>query len=80
MNKTTAIINNIKVDSLIDTGSMVSTVTESFYRTHLHDCVLEPLNALVKIECADGEPLPYIGVIEAEVQLAVNIPVKNTFP
>ena len=49
MNKTSAIVNNVKKDSLIDTGSIVSAVTELLVHTHSHDCALEPPNVLVKI-------------------------------
>ena len=67
-NESIAVINNITVRSLVDTGSMVSTVSETFFFSKLTDCTLEPLSDLVKIECADGEPLPYLGFTELNIK------------
>ena len=51
----------------MDTGSTVSTVSEDFYKQHLHHLELFPITDILKIECADGEHLPYYGYIEAHV-------------
>ena len=51
----------------MDTGSTVSTVSEDFYKQHLHYLELFPITDILKIECADGEHLPYYGYIEAHV-------------
>ena len=48
----------------MDTGSCVSICSEKFYNEHLSKQILKPLNELVKIECADGNALPYNGYIE----------------
>ena len=52
----------------MDTGSTVSTVSESFYRQHLTTPLIT-IDRLLDIECADGQQLPYLGYIEAELQI-----------
>ena len=55
-------ILGLELQSLVDTGSMVSTITESFYREFI-----EPLgaklseNSFIQIKAANGLDIPYIG-------------------
>ena len=60
-------IEGIKVPALLDTGSTVSTVNESFYKRCLSHLELHEIKELINIECADGQPLPYFGFIEASI-------------
>ncbi|VDI80157.1 Hypothetical predicted protein [Mytilus galloprovincialis] len=62
-------VNGINTTALLDTGSTVSTISESFYNQHLYSTPLQSLSFLLKIECADGQRLPYKGYIEADLQL-----------
>ena len=55
------------VSALLDTGSTVSTVSESYYQQHLQHLTLYPINDFLHIECADGGTLPYSGYIEASI-------------
>jgi transposase InsO family protein len=55
--------------ALLDTGATVSTVSEDFYKSHLQDAQLHPLKDFINIECAAGESLPYLGYIEADVEM-----------
>ena len=56
------------IPTLCDTGSCVSTVSEQFYRQHLNSVVLQPLSNIIKIECANGETLPYQGFVQVTLQ------------
>lgn len=47
----------------------MSTVSETFYRQNLHSATLEPLTSFLHIECADGQSLPYLGFIEATIEV-----------
>ena len=67
-NESDVIVNNISTKALLDTGSTVSTVSEHFYKNKLTDVVLNPLDVILKIECADGQQLPYLGYIEVEIE------------
>ena len=53
--------------ALLDTGSTVSTVNERFYKDFKGHLELHPITELINIECADGQQLPYNGLIEATV-------------
>ena len=62
-------INGKSCTALLDTGSMVSTVSRTFYDSHLNDTPLHPLQDILNIECAGGQLLPYDGYIEADLSL-----------
>lgn len=62
-------IQGIPTQSLIDTGSAVSTVSRKFYETHLSDIPLQSVDKLLTLECADGTVLPYHGFIVCELQI-----------
>ena len=55
--------------ALLDTGSQVSCVSETFYNNFLSHLELRPLNTLLKIEGAGGTLLPYSGYINAQIVL-----------
>jgi hypothetical protein len=54
---------------LIDTGSSVSTVSHSFYIDNFSDLPIHPIKELLRIECADGQELPYEGFIEVDLTI-----------
>ena len=66
-NEVTVEIHHKSIKALLDTGSTVSTISESFYNEHLSDITLQPLNCIINIECANGIDLPYKGFIEVDV-------------
>ena len=79
-NDAEVIINGILTNALLDTGSMVTTMTESFYQQLADGLILHDLKNLV-VNTADGSKLPYIGYVEAEVSIPsvmgepINIPI-----
>ncbi|XP_063438199.1 uncharacterized protein LOC134719148 [Mytilus trossulus] len=80
-NEVTVFLNGMKTQGLLDTGSTVSTMSEDFYNKHCSAMPLEQLSGLLKIECADGLQLPYLGYVEAELQLeGITTPYMNTYP
>lgn len=62
-------INGKQTSALLDTWSCISLISESFYNQHLSDTPLEPLTEVLNVECADGKPLPYLGCIEANIEV-----------
>ncbi|KAK3106295.1 hypothetical protein FSP39_017215 [Pinctada imbricata] len=62
-NEANVILNNRKVTALLDTGSSVSTISQSYYDEHLKDLPMHPVTDILTIECADGLHLPYTGYI-----------------
>ena len=69
-NETNVIVGGNYSTALIDTGSCVSTVCESYYKQCLSFCQIQPVDRILKIECADGKHLPYLGFIETTIALA----------
>ena len=69
VNEVNVLVQSVKANALLDTGSCVSIISESFYKNKLSDIEMEPLTDLINIECADGQPLPYLGCIEAQIAI-----------
>ena len=67
-NETEILVCGKNVSALIDTGAMVSSMSEEFYNTIEPKPVLHQLTEFqFDVFAADGQKLPYIGYIEAEV-------------
>lgn len=74
-----ASIGRVPVPCLIDTGSMVSTITESCFLKHFEPWGQESLKLCQWLQlCADnGLAIPYIGYMELDVELCVKIVPEN---
>ena len=59
------------VNALIDTGSEVSTVTESWYNEHIGGGISDTSN-LLRIRAANGLEIPYVGYIEPDIDIDGN--------
>lgn len=59
-------ISNTDIKCLIDTGSMVSTITESFYSKHL-STIPVIREQFVTLKAANGLDIPYVGYIETDI-------------
>ena len=57
------------VNTLLDTGSTVSTISETYYNQYLSELPLQNINTLLDIEYAGGQQLPYKGYIETHLKL-----------
>ena len=62
-------IGSVNTTALLDTGSSVSTISSSFYKQHFADSLIHPIQEILKIECADGNELPYEGFIETDINI-----------
>ena len=64
-------MGGVKVPCLVDTGSMVSTISESFFRQHLEPWGQERLRSChwLELRAANGLTIPYLGYLELDVQL-----------
>lgn len=64
-------IGGVPVRCLLDTGSNVSTLTESFFRENLHgeDGDLHCTSKWLRITAANKLPLPYLGYVELDIQV-----------
>jgi transposase InsO family protein len=73
-NTSECVVNGNRCLALVDTGAQVTTVTESFWRSHLSDCPLQPLGGLIDgmltVTGAGGHTVTYLdGYIEAKIGL-----------
>ena len=65
----------------MDTGSVVSLVSQTFYQEHLSSISnLQPVGNILNIECADGENLPYIGYIETDITVEEELSDSKSLP
>lgn len=62
-------LNNVNTVALLDTGSQISLIKESFYRQHLSNQEIKPVSQDMWVRCADGGKLTYLGYITAPVDL-----------
>lgn len=64
-------IGDVSFRCLLDTGSNVSTMTEDFFRNHLHgeDGDMYCTAKWLKITAANKLPLPYLGYVEVDVEV-----------
>lgn len=60
-------LNGYNCCALLDTGSTVSTISESGFKRCLPDNSVHPLGDILKVEGAGGYDLPYSGYTEAEI-------------
>lgn len=70
-------IGGVPLRCLIDSGSNVSTLTESFFRNQLHgeDEDMHSTATWLKITAANKLPLPYLGYVELDIQvMGVTLP------
>lgn len=61
----------VTVACLLDTGSMVTTITQKFFEKQLHPQLqrgLQPCNCLT-LKAANGLAIPYLGYLELDVHL-----------
>uniref|UniRef100_A0A1A8HG02 Gypsy retrotransposon integrase-like protein 1 n=1 Tax=Nothobranchius korthausae TaxID=1143690 RepID=A0A1A8HG02_9TELE len=64
-------MGGVQVPCLLDTGSMVSTISESFFYQHFEPWGADKLRSChwLRLKAANGLAIPYIGYLELEVEL-----------
>lgn len=69
-------MGGVTVSCLVDTGPMVSTITESFFREHFETWDQAKLRSChwLQLQAANGLPIPYLGYLELEVELCGRVP------
>ena len=66
------IIEEQTCNCLLDTGSQVTTVSQSFYEDNLPNLEIHPLNELLEVEAANCQTVPYSGFIEVDITFPKN--------
>ena len=69
-------LNGVEVECIVDTGSMVSFITEAFYREKLLPaCGEVQETSMLNIRGANGLEIPYVGYLKLEVTIGgVTVP------
>ena len=61
-------VEGMSAKALLDTGSVVSTISEGFLQAEAAHVRVQPLETLVRITSSTGHQLPYAGLVELQVQ------------
>lgn len=65
-------INEQSCNCLLDTGSQVTTVSQSFYDNNLSHLEIHPIQDLLEVEAANGQNVPYSGYIGVDITFPKN--------
>lgn len=65
-------INGQSYNCLLDTGSQVTRVSQSFYENNLSHLEIHPIKDLLEVEAANGENVPYSGYIGVDITFPKN--------
>ena len=65
---TNVTVSGVESNCLIDTGSQVTTVSQSFYDEYLSECPIEPVDNILEVDGANGLPVPYLGYVELSMK------------
>ena len=79
-NEANILVNGTECKALLDTGSTVSTISQTFYDKLSDKVPIKPLSELLRVEGASGHEIPYVGYVELDVTVpdvekGENIPV-----
>ena len=70
-NECVAAVNGRACLALLDTGSQITSISESFYNKHLSDCIIYPVESLLRVVGAAGQDVPFLGYVDVEVEFPV---------
>lgn len=57
-------VGDVTCESILDTGSQVTTISETFHSRHLSTLPIQPIHQLLEVEGAGGQSVPYLGYVE----------------
>lgn len=69
----TVTIEGVHCDSLLDSGSQVTTISKSFHENYLSHQHILPIQDLLDIEGAGGQEVPYLGYVQVSIQFSEEI-------
>lgn len=55
----TVSVGDTRCQSILDTGSQVTTISETFHSRHLASSPIQPIHHLLEVEGAGGQSVPY---------------------
>lgn len=57
-------VDDISCQSILETGSQVTTISETFCHRNLTSFPIQPIHHLLEVEGAGGQLVPYLGYVE----------------
>lgn len=69
-NKCNAFVDGHRCTALLDTGSQVTSISESFFTKNLSDRSIQPVDQLLTVVGAGGQNVPFLGYIEVELRFS----------
>ena len=69
-NECLVVANGLSAIALLDSGSMVSTITSQYWNEHFPDQPVHPLDDLLTLSGAGGLEIPYWGYVEVDTKLS----------
>lgn len=71
------LVDGVPCESIMDSGSQVTTISEFFHKMHLSHLPIQPIHALLEIEGAGGQNVPYLGYVQTCITFPENIAGKE---
>ena len=68
-NECLVMVNGLSTIALLDSGSMVSTITSQYWNENFPDQPVHPLDDLLTLSGAGGSEIPYRGYVEVNTKL-----------
>ena len=66
-NEADILINGTECKALLDTGSAVSTISQTFYDKLSDKAPIKPLSESLRVEGSSGHEITYVGYVELDV-------------
>lgn len=66
-------LDGVQCNCIIDTGSQVTIISQSFYSQYLSHTELFSIKMALDIEGAAGHQVPYVGYVEVDVQFLKDV-------
>ena len=68
-NETEVVINGMKVNASLDTGSQITSISESNYKNHLNYSLVPVDIPNLKVEQVGGSFIPYLGMVIMDIKV-----------
>lgn len=69
----TVSVGDTRCQSILDTGSQVTTISETFHSEYLSSFPTKPIYHLLEVEGAGGQSLPYLGYVVVPLVFPHNV-------
>ena len=72
------VMDGVVVPCLLDTGSMVTMITESFFKENVKFAELKQSSSWLTLRAVNGLEIPYVGYIEFDMEVnGIKIPKRG---